>query len=515
MAQVAELTAKVKMDGTKEAAKQVEGLTKDFGFLGNAVVGAIKVLDWGANTLLKGANMATEYARQIDVMTYKSQINAETYQKLDQAFKQHKGNIQDYLSVYENLQMRMANWKYQGRNALEGQAYELLGINPDAYDDAMKLMSDVTKALNAQEDAGERARLAGILGFNMELLRVASKSDYKIFDNILQTQEETAALTEQEQAVNALSMAWDGLIRKIGGKFRANYGTPVVKWATQVTQDMLNAANAGSGFFSSLGNAASVAGNEIAKMRLKLMFPALSKYIDKSFSNSFGGSKVAYTAGDLFDLTDKQSDGKANGHYIMKRLMDAGYSREWAAAMVGGLTRESDGLKLSALGDENVGGSYGLAQWHAGRWDALKAFAQAQGKHESDLDVQIDYLLHELANDFKMTPSRANEMSFHDAAKWILEKFENPADKSEAELKYRKSLGVPYLQASIAENYSDFGANAPISESNKNIVNNFNTNMSIYADSVDGSLLQSSTGKMIEQYLNNTSMSILEGNNNG
>lgn len=513
MATVAELTAKVKMDGAKEAAKEVEGLTKDFGFLGNAVSGTLKIFEWGANTLLKGANMATEYARKIDVVTYKSQINAEKYQKLDQAFKQHKGNVQDYLSVLENLQIRMANWKVYGRDKIEGNAYEFLGINPDAYDDAEKLMADVTKALNAISDAGERARLAGVLGFNMELLRVASKGDYKIFDNILQTQEETAALTEQEQAVNALSEAWDGLIRKIGGKFRAEYGTPVVKWATQVTQDMLNAANAGNGFITSLGNAVFVAENELLKQWLKYKFPELSTYIDKSLETRFSSPRVAYTAGDLFDLTDKQSDGKANGHYIMKRLMDAGYSREWAAAMVGGLTYESEGLKLSALGDENVGGSYGLAQWHAGRWDALKTFAQAQGKSESDLDVQIDYLLHELANDFKMTPDKANKMSFNDAAWWILDTFENP--KGRASFEDRKKLGMPYLQAPIAESYSDFGANAAISESNKNIVNNFNTNMSIYADSVDGSLLQSSTGKVIEQYLNNTSMSILEGGSNG
>lgn len=505
MAKVGELYAEVGLKGANDAAKSIENLTKDFGFLGNAASGTLKVLEWGAKTFLKGANMATAYARQIDIATYKSKIDTETFQKIEQAFKQHKGNIQDFLSVYENMQWRMANWKWEGRSGAEGMAYEALGINPDTYDDAMKLMRDVTKALNAMEDAGERSRIAGILGINSELLRIASKDDYKIFENIIQTKEETDALNEQAQAVDALSIAWDGLIQKIGGKARAQYGTPIVKWATKVTQDLLNAADAGDGFFDSAYKAIVAGVNELKTGRRMHETAYEIAKARRNFKSKNTGKRFAYTSDDLFDLSDKQ----ANGNYIMKRLMDAGYSREWAAAMVGGLTYESKGLKLNALGDENIGGSYGLAQWHGNRWKALKGFAQTRGKSESDIDVQIDYLLHELVNDFGMTPSKANKMSFNDAAWWILDTFENP--KGRASFEDRKKLGLPYL----SDNYNEIGLNPPINESNRNIVNNFYTDMVINADKADEKLLESSTGKFIEQYLNNTSMSILQGDNNG
>lgn len=466
MVQAAELTAKVGMEGAKEAAKDVENLTKEFGFLGNVAANSLSfLLEWAGKSFKKGAEMAAGYAREIDVVTYKNKLSTETYQKLDQAFKQHQGNIQDFISVYENLQMRMADWKYHGISGAEGEVYNLLGINPVAYDDAFALIKDVTKALNAEADAGERARKAGILGFNQELLRIADKSKYFMSETILQTEEETEKLRELEQVSQSLSNLWDGLWAKIGAKSDINITLPIKKLKLSALQGITN-----------------------------FLFGSDTK-------------KVSYTADDLFDLKDNHGTSP-NGRHIMKRLMDAGYSKEWAAAMVGGLGFESKGFKTNALGDEEIGGSYGLAQWHGGRWRALKNFAEAQGKSESDIDVQIDYLLHELLNDFHMTPQKANQMSFHDAAKWSLETFENPRDKSERMLEKRKGWGLPYLQ--MSDNYGSFGMNPPVSESNKSIVNNFYTDMVINADKADQNLLQNTTSKFMEQYLNDTSMSILE-----
>jgi hypothetical protein len=74
-------------------------------------------------------------------------------------------------------------------------------------------------------------------------------------------------------------------------------------------------------------------------------------------------------------------------------LIGNGLSDFQAAAVVGNLQQES-GLNPRASGDQ--GTSHGIAQWRLNRWDNLRSFAAQQGRDPWSLDVQLDFLWHEL-----------------------------------------------------------------------------------------------------------------------
>lgn len=82
--------------------------------------------------------------------------------------------------------------------------------------------------------------------------------------------------------------------------------------------------------------------------------------------------------------------------YVMSRLVGSGIDEQTAAGIVGGLMQESGGntVDLSTTA-ENSSGAYGIAQW-LDRRGALEAFAKERGTDPSDLDTQIDFLIHEL-----------------------------------------------------------------------------------------------------------------------
>jgi len=81
------------------------------------------------------------------------------------------------------------------------------------------------------------------------------------------------------------------------------------------------------------------------------------------------------------------------GTYIMSYLMNKGLTKEQSAGILGNLHAESN-LNTEAVGDG--GYSFGIAQWHKGRFDKLKKFAIENKKSVSDLNLQLDFLWHEL-----------------------------------------------------------------------------------------------------------------------
>ncbi|MDW9547734.1 phage tail tip lysozyme [Sinorhizobium meliloti] len=85
---------------------------------------------------------------------------------------------------------------------------------------------------------------------------------------------------------------------------------------------------------------------------------------------------------------------------VYQRLISKGWAPHQAAGIVGNLMAESGrGLNTQARnpGDGSDGSdSIGLAQWNGNRAKALKQFAAAQGKDWHDIDVQADFIDHEL-----------------------------------------------------------------------------------------------------------------------
>jgi hypothetical protein len=85
----------------------------------------------------------------------------------------------------------------------------------------------------------------------------------------------------------------------------------------------------------------------------------------------------------------------ADPRYLYGLLTKRGYSPVAAAGILGNLKAESN-LNPSIVGDK--GTSFGLAQWHSGRWNALNNFARNQGLAPSSPEAQIGYLDWELRN---------------------------------------------------------------------------------------------------------------------
>jgi len=119
---------------------------------------------------------------------------------------------------------------------------------------------------------------------------------------------------------------------------------------------------------------------------------------------------------------------------IMKLLIDRGLSVAGAAGVAGNMKVES-GFKTDIVGDK--GTSYGLCQWHLGRWDHLNQFAEQQGKDPADPVLQVDFVMLELnesfrsLHDYLKTTKDPNEAAFKFA-----DIFENPAVISPKRMEY-------------------------------------------------------------------------------
>ena len=77
-----------------------------------------------------------------------------------------------------------------------------------------------------------------------------------------------------------------------------------------------------------------------------------------------------------------------------------GYSPEVTAGIIGNLIAESN-LDAGAVGDVNLGGSFGIAQWYSGtpRYNNLIQFAGERGKSSTDFVAQLAFIHHELSTD--------------------------------------------------------------------------------------------------------------------
>ena len=80
---------------------------------------------------------------------------------------------------------------------------------------------------------------------------------------------------------------------------------------------------------------------------------------------------------------------------VYDRLIQHGYSPAAAAGIAGNLKAESN-FDTTVKGKADKTQSYGLAQWNYGRKQGLFDFARKNGRKVSDLDTQVDYIVHEL-----------------------------------------------------------------------------------------------------------------------
>jgi hypothetical protein len=83
----------------------------------------------------------------------------------------------------------------------------------------------------------------------------------------------------------------------------------------------------------------------------------------------------------------------ASGRALMSGLVQRGFTKEEAAAIVGNLWAES-GFRTTATNPTS--GAFGLMQWLGGRKSRLYAYAAEQGKQVADANLQLDYIKWEL-----------------------------------------------------------------------------------------------------------------------
>lgn len=130
----------------------------------------------------------------------------------------------------------------------------------------------------------------------------------------------------------------------------------------------------------------------------------------------------------------KSQTGKAKD--MVSFLTNKGLSKEAAAGVVGNLMVES-GLKTGVGGDK--GTSFGLAQWRdptsgQGRWTNLKNFTTNKGLDVNSVNGQMEYLWHELNNNYNGVLSRLQGAKTpEEAAELFRKHFENPAPNAKME----------------------------------------------------------------------------------
>ena len=124
---------------------------------------------------------------------------------------------------------------------------------------------------------------------------------------------------------------------------------------------------------------------------------------------------------------DKNPTAKKIIEYLKEKL---GLTKEQAAGVAGNLYVESGGFNLQAKGDK--GTSYGLAQWHNERKDALFNKTGTSESNPPNLEQQLDYLIYELSNSEKRALlALKNASTVKDSALVFAQKFERPAKGSD------------------------------------------------------------------------------------
>lgn len=479
MANAAELAAEIKIKGANEATKQIKELTSSFGFLGNAAGGVLSALELGFKLINAGAQQGIQVARQIDRVSFKTGIGAQAFQRLDHAFKQHGGNVNSLISSYQNLQQRVAQWKFMGGiSQTEGRALGILGIDPSQYGNTMDLMQAITDSLLKIKDIGQRNMLAGILGIDEDFLRVAEKGKYYVNDLLKLSDDEVKTLNDWEQNINNLSEDFEDMFTKLGTMVLAGPGKDFTQWLVGVDQFLSNAVGHAENLSDVIDNLGGTSENRNWFGKLVDAYDVMSS-IKESKENGdddlLTGAKLLGTLGLKVIKRNSRlgSPSKINsGAYIMSEMMKAGFNKKFSAAMVGGLIQES-GLNPNAVGDN--GTSFGIAQWHNGRAKGLPA----------SLEGQTQFLINELVNKFGMTPEVANSMSYEQASKWAMEEFENPKDQSFSAWMKRYRNGLPYLNGNLLDpssgSFSGVAQNQMTSNDNRNVTVNATINNAITA----------------------------------
>lgn len=122
--------------------------------------------------------------------------------------------------------------------------------------------------------------------------------------------------------------------------------------------------------------------------------------------------------------------GDNNEEKLYNYLSSQGFNDAAICGILANIERES-GFDTEALGDG--GTSYGICQWHEGRWDSLESYCDKNNLDASSIEGQGQYLVSELKNNYSgvydtlMNVPNTADGAYQAAYKWTTD-FEIPAD---------------------------------------------------------------------------------------
>lgn len=167
-----------------------------------------------------------------------------------------------------------------------------------------------------------------------------------------------------------------------------------------------------------IGKMGSSGNTDEVKLHFEILFNG-EKYNPNNYVNKDNPRPEKYT-GALSHV-----DGKNNKQTVCLTLKNSGFPSDSVAALMTNINAES-GFRTVALGDN--GTSYGLCQWHNGRWDNLKNTFPSSYQTVSG---QLEFLMYELKNYDNLYNSLVKgSKGSSDLAYDFCYKFERPYDKA-------------------------------------------------------------------------------------
>jgi LysM repeat protein len=192
-----------------------------------------------------------------------------------------------------------------------------------------------------------------------------------------------------------------------------------------------------------LARANGIANPNLIYAGAQLKVPGRADTFEPARPSKPGPSKPEGSTGSVSGIENRPGVA-GNAMQAIKFFMSKGLTRAQAAGIAGNLLHES-GFRPTAVGDS--GTSFGIAQWHNGRGDAMKSWTRAHGYSTTSFKGQLEYLWHELnhGESYALGKLRATR-SAYDAGMAFCRYFERPAVISparghSAEKFYRESLG--------------------------------------------------------------------------
>ena len=166
---------------------------------------------------------------------------------------------------------------------------------------------------------------------------------------------------------------------------------------------------------------------EFIDMFGKVTMPVLKTGGDKEANyKTFGGAIDKEETTKAGDLT-----GSTNQDKIFNYLKSQGFNNAAICGILSNIQHESN-FNPHSLGDG--GTSYGICQWHYGRWTNLKNYCKKNNLNSTTLEGQLSYLVHELKTSYPSIYKRiknvpnTKEGAYQAAYDWTVN-FEVPVNR--------------------------------------------------------------------------------------